>query len=61
MRHQAGWKVGTVRGVACSHDLFVIGRISKGEKRLMFPHSAAKAPFPGPWEVRAVFAGGTRR
>jgi hypothetical protein len=39
-----------------THDLFVVGRISKGERRLLFPHSTARAPFPGPWELRAVFA-----
>lgn len=38
------------------HALFMIGRISKGEKRLVFLHTPARPPFPGPWEVRAVFA-----
>ena len=36
--------------------VFVVGRISKGEKRLVFAKSVATPPFPGPWELRAVFA-----
>ena len=36
--------------------VFVVGRISKGEKRLVFARSVAAPPFPGPWELRAVFA-----
>jgi hypothetical protein len=38
------------------HALFVVGRISKGERRLVFASAVAPAPFPGPWELRAVFA-----
>jgi hypothetical protein len=35
--------------------LFVVGRIVKGESRLVFVQTPAPAPFPGPWELRAVF------
>ena len=38
------------------HSLFVVGRISKGERRLLFVRATAPAPFPGPWELRAVFS-----
>lgn len=38
------------------HAVFVVGRISKGERRLVFAPSVAAPPFPGPWELRAVFA-----
>ena len=37
-------------------QVFVVGRISKGERRLVFAPAVAPAPFPGPWELRAVFA-----
>ena len=38
------------------HTVFVVGRISKGERRLVFARATAAPPFPGPWELRAVFA-----
>lgn len=38
-----------------NHALFVVGRIAKGERRLIFVSTPAPAPFPGPWELRAVF------
>ena len=38
------------------NGVFVVGRISKGEKRLVFARSVVAPPFPGPWELRAVFA-----
>lgn len=38
-----------------THALFVVGRIVKGEKRLVFVRKAAPPPFPGPWELRALF------
>jgi hypothetical protein len=38
------------------HGVFVVGRISKGEKRLVFAKSVVAPPFPGPWELRAIFA-----
>jgi len=37
------------------HALFVVGRISKGESRLIFLREPVRAPFPGPWELRALF------
>jgi hypothetical protein len=37
------------------HALFVVGRIVKGERRLVFVRKPAPAPFPGPWDLRAVF------
>ena len=39
-----------------THALFVVGRISKGERRLIFVRTPAKPPFPGPWDLRAIFA-----
>jgi len=38
------------------HSLFVVGRITKGERRLIFLRTPVQPPFPGPWELRAVFA-----
>ncbi|CAN5673112.1 hypothetical protein BH23GEM6_BH23GEM6_10230 [soil metagenome] len=38
------------------HSIFVVGRMVKGESRLVFVKNPAPAPFPGPWELRAVFA-----
>jgi hypothetical protein len=37
------------------HALFVVGRISKGERRFIVLRPPARPPFPGPWELRAVF------
>lgn len=37
------------------HELFVVGRISKQGSRLVFVRPPERPPFPGPWEVRAVF------
>jgi hypothetical protein len=37
------------------HALFVVGRIKKGERRLIFLRTPVTVPFPGPWELRAVF------
>lgn len=37
------------------HQLFLVGRISKGERRMVFVRTPPPAPFPGPWELRAVF------
>lgn len=39
-----------------THALFVVGRISKGERRILFVTPAPRPPFPGPWELRAIFA-----
>ena len=36
--------------------LFVVGRIRKGEQQLVFLRSRARAPIPGPWELRAILA-----
>ena len=38
-----------------THTLFIVGRISKGQRRLIFLRPEAAPPFPGPWELRAVF------
>lgn len=35
---------------------FMIGRLSKDGNRILLLRPAAAAPFPGPWELRAVFA-----
>lgn len=36
-------------------DLFLVGRVAPGDRRLLAPHGAP-APIPGPWELRGVFA-----
>jgi hypothetical protein len=38
---------------------FVVGRIARDGKRMMVLEAATPAPFPGPWDLRAVFAPGT--
>lgn len=40
---------------AVTHELFVVGRITKGERRMIFVRTPEQSPFPGPWELRAVF------
>jgi|GEM_PF-2861692 len=37
---------------------FVVGRIARDGKRMMVLESETPAPFPGPWDLRAVFAPG---
>lgn len=37
------------------HVPFVIGRLAKDGSRIVFLHPALRPPFPGPWEVRAVY------
>ena len=39
---------------ASTHQLFVVGRIRKGEQKLIFLDPAARPVFPGPWTIRAV-------
>jgi hypothetical protein len=36
-------------------ELFVIGRIDKKGKRVVFVNEPVAAPIPGPWELAAVF------
>lgn len=38
---------------------FVVGRIGRDGKRMIVLESATPAPFPGPWDLRAVFAPGS--
>jgi hypothetical protein len=40
--------------VSARHSMFVIGRIRKGEQKLIFLHPATRPVFPGPWQIRAV-------
>ena len=35
--------------------LFVVGRIDKRGTRIVFVNEPAMPPFPGPWELHAVF------
>ena len=35
--------------------LFVVGRIDKRGTRIVFVNEPAQPPFPGPWELHAVF------
>jgi hypothetical protein len=35
--------------------LFVVGRIDKQGRRLVFVNVPGEAPFPGPWDLHAVF------
>ena len=39
---------------AARHSIFVIGRIRKGEQKLVFLRPATRPVFPGPWQIRAV-------
>lgn len=39
---------------AARHELFVVGRIRKGEQKLIFLDPAARPVFPGPWTIQAV-------
>ncbi|HSU16642.1 hypothetical protein [Longimicrobium sp.] len=34
---------------------FVIGRISKSDRRMVVLEPATPSPIPGPWDLRAVF------
>lgn len=45
-------RVGGKRAV--KHEVFVVGRIRKGEQQLVFLDPAARPVFPGPWTIRAV-------
>lgn len=35
-------------------SMFVIGRITRGEQKLVFLRPSVRPVFPGPWEIRAV-------
>lgn len=37
------------------NTLFLIGRIDKRGRRVVFLNEPVPAPFPGPWELQAVF------
>jgi hypothetical protein len=37
------------------HAIFVVGRIVKGESRLVFLEKPVPSPIPGPWDLKAVF------
>jgi hypothetical protein len=37
-------------------NLFMIGRLARDGNRMLVLRPPASAPFPGPWELRAVFA-----
>jgi hypothetical protein len=34
---------------------FLVGRLSKNDRRIMVLEPATPAPIPGPWDLRAVF------
>ena len=34
---------------------FVVGRLSKNDRRMVVLEPATPAPIPGPWDLRAVF------
>jgi hypothetical protein len=34
--------------------VFVVGKITKHGRRVVFVNEPAEAPFPGPWELHAV-------
>lgn len=36
------------------HVAFAVGRISRDGHRLVVLPNASQAPFPGPWELKAV-------
>ena len=35
--------------------LFMVGRIDKKGQRIVFVNEPARPPFPGPWDLHAVF------
>jgi hypothetical protein len=35
-------------------EVFLVGRIDKRGRRVVFVNQPAVAPFPGPWELHAV-------
>ena len=37
------------------NGLFVIGRIDKKGTRMVFVNEPVRAPFPGPWDLHAIF------
>jgi hypothetical protein len=36
-------------------ELFMVGRVDRTGRRIVFVNEPAEAPFPGPWELHAVF------
>jgi hypothetical protein len=34
---------------------FVVGRLSKNDRRMVVLEPATPSPIPGPWDLRAVF------
>jgi hypothetical protein len=34
---------------------FLVGRLSKNDRRIVVLEPATPAPIPGPWDLRAVF------
>ena len=34
---------------------FLVGRIDKKGRKIVFVNEPGRAPFPGPWELHAVF------
>ena len=36
-------------------NIFLIGRIDKQGRRIVFVNEPARPPFPGPWDLQAVF------
>jgi hypothetical protein len=36
-------------------SLFLVGRIDKQGRKIVFVNEPALPPFPGPWELHAVF------
>lgn len=35
--------------------VFMVGRIDKQGTRIVFVNEPVRAPFPGPWDLQAVF------
>jgi hypothetical protein len=36
---------------------FVVGRIARGGRKVIVMETAAPAPIPGPWDLRAIVVG----
>lgn len=36
-------------------EMFLVGRLDKRGQKVVFVNEPASAPFPGPWELHAVF------
>ncbi len=53
-RHASNPDRGSYRMDVSQSGLFIVGRIDKMGRRIVFVNEPARPPFPGPWELHAV-------